>query len=68
MKHQWRIEPRGKKTKYYICMRCTLWVTATSIKQADALSDHCELCIKCPYLICGVCQWKKIKKKVMKND
>jgi len=41
MKHKWKIEPRGKITKYYICQRCNLKVVATSLKQANEFEPSC---------------------------
>jgi hypothetical protein len=33
MKHKFKIEPRGKKSKYYICERCGLRLVGTSLKE-----------------------------------
>ncbi len=41
MKHKWKIEPRGKITKYYICKRCGTRAVATSLKRADATWPSC---------------------------
>ena len=41
MKHKWKIKPRGKKTKYYICERCDVKVTATSLKKANEYEPSC---------------------------
>ena len=42
MKHKWVIEPRGKKTKYYICSRCGTVETAVNLKEADIYGGKCQ--------------------------
>lgn len=46
MKHKWRIEPRGKITKYYICKRCGLSIVSHSREFANTLSRECKGNIK----------------------
>jgi len=42
MKHKWKIKPRGKITKYYICQRCGLRAVSTSLKRADEMYGECD--------------------------
>ncbi len=42
MKHKWKIKPRGKLTKYYVCKRCNMTVVASSKKLANELEPKCE--------------------------
>ena len=39
MKHKWEIKPRGKKTKYYFCLRCEELAVACSKKEADSFGE-----------------------------
>ena len=41
MKHKWKIEPRGKKTKYYICERCNLKVVGWNLKEVNEDNPNC---------------------------
>ncbi len=42
MKHKWEIIPRGKKTKYYICERCGLKISAFLLKDANKYEPNCD--------------------------
>ena len=42
MKHKWKIEPRGRKTRYYTCVRCGERVVSMSRKFADTLGGQCK--------------------------
>ena len=41
MKHKWKIKPRGKLTKYYICKVCNMTVVAEDEALADKLEPFC---------------------------
>jgi hypothetical protein len=41
MKHKWKIEPRGRTTKYYVCLRCGERVSGTSKKRTDEYYSIC---------------------------
>lgn len=42
MEHDWKIKPRGKKTKYYTCKRCKLLAVGTSLKMVNAIwNEEC---------------------------
>uniref|UniRef100_A0A6M3J708 Uncharacterized protein n=1 Tax=viral metagenome TaxID=1070528 RepID=A0A6M3J708_9ZZZZ len=41
MKHKWIISPRGKKTKYYTCIRCQEVEVSFSRKRVDKYNPKC---------------------------
>jgi len=42
MKHKWKIQPRGKITKYYICQRCDLRIVGCSLKEVNKSYPLCS--------------------------
>lgn len=42
MKHKWIITPRGRRSKYYDCVRCKEHIVAFSKKGADSVSGECQ--------------------------
>jgi hypothetical protein len=42
MKHKWKITPRGKKSKYYDCLRCGLHTYGWSLKEVNKEYPKCE--------------------------